>query len=540
MGTYRITAIAVLFLLHAHLCHGLDVGDAAKDFALKDAGGGIVTLRSLMQGHAVTVLEFLSIYCDACQKKVPQLNSLARKYDAGRLRIIAIALANEQPEVTAAMNQWGVAYSFLADPEKSTFHLYGIHKVPRFFIIDQGGTIRYSGTADDFSGFEKAIEGLLSQPTAQRKMLQPGDDAPPLKLTDKSGTARDVRFADRQHMTVIGFFTAADSVNKKQADMLSRVHDAYQKAGILVYGVGTGAFKGDLAAFVKEAAPRFPLLADAGDGASGLYGVTGGPEIVLIRPSGHIAARNAPQDYDDLAKMLDVPEPEAQAVSHEQQIMQALKKAMPDARFIAPVRLPEGTVYVGTDGGGKKTYARVVKKDILCEVCTDVEFIATLDQQGRYRCLVLVQPFEVYGKTVDATKFLQQFEGRSCREKLSAGSNADIISGATKSSLKLIEGLNETEKAFAEIQADPAFDSTFRQSVCFQFQSEIELALQKYAGGRATQSKTVDLSNLAAYCPEKKLPACPSSGIYKVTVLNGIPRIMCTVHGVDPQSTMTH
>ncbi len=40
-------------------------------------------------------------------------------------------------------------------------------------------------------------------------------------------------------MTVIGFFTAADSVNKKQADVLSRVHDAYQKAGIRVYGVGS-------------------------------------------------------------------------------------------------------------------------------------------------------------------------------------------------------------------------------------------------------------------------------------------------------------
>ncbi len=184
MSKYSITAIAAFLLLQTQLCHGHDVGEAAKDFALQDAGGGIVTLRSLMQGHKVTVLEFLSIYCDACQKKVPQLNSLARKYDAGRLRIIAIALANEQPEVTAAMNQWGVAYSFLADPEKSTFHLYGIHKVPRFFVIDQGGIIRYSGTADDFSGFEKTIEGLLSQTTAARKLLQPGDDAPPLKLTD--------------------------------------------------------------------------------------------------------------------------------------------------------------------------------------------------------------------------------------------------------------------------------------------------------------------------------------------------------------------
>jgi peroxiredoxin len=516
------------------------VGDAAKDFALQDAGGGIVTLRSLMQGHEVTVLEFLSIYCDACQKKVPQLNSLARKYDAGRLRIIAIALANEQPEVTAAMQQWGVGYSFLADPEKSTYHLYGIHKVPRFFIIDRGGIIRYSGTADNFSDFEKTIESLLSQTTAARKPLQPGDDAPPLKLKDAGGTAREVSFAGMRQMSVLGFFTAADSANSKQAALLSRLHDAYQKTGMLVYGIGTGSLKSDMAAFMRAAAPRFPLFADTGGEAAGLYGITGGPEIVLIGSSGHITARNAPQAYDDLVKLLALPEPETKVASHEQQIMKALSQAMPDARFIAPVRLPEGTVYVGTDGRGKKTYARIVKKDILCEVCTDVEFVATLDEKGRYRSLVLVQPFEVYGKKVDATKFLQQFEGRSCREKLTAGSNADIITGATKSSLKLIEGLNETERAFAKIQADQAFDSTFKQSVCFQFQSELELALQKYSGEHATPAESVAIKNLAAYCPEKQLPKCPSSGIYKVTVLNGIPRIMCTVHGVDPQSTMTH
>jgi hypothetical protein len=219
--------------------------------------------------------------------------------------------------------------------------------------------------------------------------------------------------------------------------------------------------------------------------------------------------------------------------------MEALKQAMPEARSIAPVTLPEGTIYVGTDAEGRNTYARVVKKDILCEVCTDVEFIVTLDQKGQYRSLVLVLPFEVYGKQVDATKFLQQFVGRSCREKLAAGTNADIISGATKSSLKLIEGLNETEKTFAKFQADPAFDSTFKQSVCFQAQTELERALQLYQRDHKGPAAGISVKNLASYCPEEKLPRCPSSGIYKVTVLNSIPRIMCTVHGIDPQSSMT-
>jgi peroxiredoxin len=538
MGKYSITAIAALLLLHAHLCHGLDVGDAAKDFALQDAGGSVVTLRGLMRGADVSVLEFLSIYCDACQKKVPQLNNLAQKYGAGRLRIIAIALANEQPEVSAAMSQWGVTYSFLADPEKSTFHLYGIHKVPRFFIIDRDGIIRYSGNADDFSDFEKTIESLLSQTTV-RKTLQAGDAAPPLKLTDDRGKALELSFADRQQMTVLGFFTASDSANKKQADLLSQVFNKYTSAGIRVCGIAAGNLKDDMTGFKKTTALAFPLLADTSGTAAGLYGIGAEPETTLIRRTGHIAVRNAPRTYEDLVKLLAVSEPEPAAASAGQKIMDALKRAMPEARSIAPVTLPEGTIYVGTDAKGSNTYARVVKKDILCEVCTDVEFIVTLDQSGVYRSLVLVLPFEVYGKQVDAAKFLHQFVGRSCREKLAAGTNADIISGATKSSLKLIEGLNETEKTFAKFQADPAFDSTFKQSVCFQAQAELERVLQLYQRDHKMPAAGVLVKNLASYCPDAKLPRCPSSGIYKVTVLNGIARIMCTVHGIDPQSSMT-
>ena len=540
MITYRITLIACLFfVLKASCCHGLEVGDAAKDFALKDASGGMVTLRSLMQGADATALEFLSIYCDACKKKVPELNGLAKKYASGRLRIIAIALANEQPEVTSAMNEWGVTYSFLADPEKSTFYLYGIHKVPRFFIIDRAGIIRYSGNADSFPDFEKAIESVLAQKTAQ-KPLQPGDDAPALSLTDDRGKALDLNFAGRQQMTVVGFFTASDSANQKQAALLSQVNDRFQNAGIRVVGIAAGNFKSNMAAFKKAAAPAFALLADTSGAAAGQYGIGAEPEIVLIGATGHITARNAPRNYDDIAKLLPAPQAASAKGSTGQQIMEALKRAMPDARFIAPVSLPEGTIYVGIDTGGKNTYARVVKKDILCEVCTDVEFIVTLDQQGRYRSLVLVLPFEVYGKQVDATKFLQQFVGRSCREKLARDVNADIISGATKSSLKLIEGLNETEKAFAKIQADPSFESTFRQSVCFQDQAELEFALHQYQREHKASTGGIPVKNLASYCPEGKLPQCPASGEYKVTMLNGIPRVLCTVHGMDPQSSMIH
>lgn len=529
------TIFFYFFALTVQCCYALDVGDHSKDFALKDSGGNIVTLSSVMEGAEVTVLEFLSIYCDACKKKVPKLNELVSKYEASKVRILAVALANEQPEINAETSSWEARYPILADPDKITFHLYGIHNVPQFFIIDRSGIIRYSGNADNFKDIEKNIEKAL---TKGESLMQAGDPAPAITLPDSSNGMITIDFSRNNQNTVLGFFTADNKSHRNQAKLLSELYEKAADNKLSVYGIIAASFEGNVREFADAYCKDVPMLIDRSGSVFKQYVISNTPEIILISKSGNIKTRNAPQTYEDLIKLFDLTEPEPSQEDAEQQTMEFLKRAMPQAKTIKPISVGEETFYIGVDGKGRKSYARIVKKDILCEVCSNVEFILTLDQEGVYENFTLIKSFELYGKPIDASGFLQQFIGKSYHQPFVAGTNADIISGATKSSMKFIEGLNETEKVFTDFLDDPSFDANFRLKVCFQQQSDIELAMHLY--NREHEKPLQNISDATSYCADGRLPVCPSGGIYTIISFNNIARVMCTVHGLDPESSMIH
>jgi len=525
----------LLFALSLPYAAGaLEPGDIAKDFALRDGSGRIVTFNSLRAGARATVLELISIYCDACKKKVPQINALLNKYDAGKVKVIAVALANEQPEIDAATSKWNAQYPILPDPDKTTLYLYGAHNVPQVYVIDDAGIIRYSGNADNLAEIERIVEKLLSGTSTP---AQEGDTAPEISLHDVHGTPVHVDFFQHSAGTILGFFSDDSRPSRRQAKFLKKLCDSLPDDSGVIYGLIPASFEGDPHKMARTLGDRIPLLIDTGASVFRQYGVASPAEIILVSGSGRIQKRNCSPDTAYILNLLRHPEPMS-AADVQSQMTAALKRAIPDAVSIKPVTVGDATIYVGSHAGGGKSYARVVHKDILCEVCADIAFVQVIDQEGLYAAFELITPFESYGKPVDASGFLRQFIGKSYHHPFVAGANADIVSGATKSSLKFIEALNENEKIFSQFIDDPSFDATFRLKVCFLEQAEIEHAMLLYA--RAHHKPVTDIADAAPYCSGGTLPACPSGGTYLVTVFNDIPRVMCTVHGLDPQSSMIH
>jgi len=525
-----------IFLLSAALSFALDVGDTAKDFALKDKSGSIVTLSSLMKGCDMTILEFMSIYCDACKKQIPKLDELTARYSPGKVKILSIALASQQPDVDDISEQWNIHFPILADPDKITFYLYGIHKVPQVFLIDRSGIIRYRGTADKLTDVDKIITAALQNSFAP---LQPGDGAPPFELPDAAGAAVNITFDDTTAHTLLGFFIA-NGRDMEPAALLSKIASTYPAGSLRVYAIIDRLSSRITDALQPAAGHGLPVLVDPGKKVFQQYAVDQPPELIIISKTGHIKARAHSLASDEVEKLLDLPSPVPTQLEAEQATLKYLRLAMPEAVAVSPVQTEKETIYIGTDEHDKKTYARFVKKDILCEVCTDVEFICAFDQDGKLLRIILIRPFEVYGSPVDTAAFLHQFIGRSYHQPFVPGINADIITGATKSCKKLIEGLNETEEVFAKFISDPAFDATFRKDICYLEQAEIELALHLYLREHKVPLKNIKIDDLASYCTEEKVPRCPSGGAYNIIILNGIPRVTCTVHGLDPRSSMVH
>ncbi len=120
----------------------------APDFSLATLGGTDVTLSSLR--GSVVILDFWASWCKPCTRSLPALHALAaRLADRG---VVFVAVSLDRTEAAARdyaaahdLAPESVLYGSL-DEARAVKDLYGVVGIPRTFIIDREGWIRFSGT----------------------------------------------------------------------------------------------------------------------------------------------------------------------------------------------------------------------------------------------------------------------------------------------------------------------------------------------------------------------------------------------------------
>ena len=525
-----------LLLAYAPCAMALEPGDAARDFALYDSSGAIVTLSDIQQGATLTVLEMVNIYCDSCRSMTADMNVLADSYRNRGVRFVAVALANTQEEVGTMSTSWKMTYPVLADPDKTTMYLYSAARVPHFFIIDSGGIIRVSAKFSRVKKLQKKIDSLLESAPAG---LVAGDEAPTFKLHDQFGDTVAVAFAQRNQNTILGFFAADDEANRAYARVLARQYDLFRSSGLRIFAVLPGSFSGNIRNFINENEITYPVLIDRGRDVLQLYGVESFPEIVIINERGRIMLREHERTSGELQALFATAAPRALGFENTQAKAAFLKSMLPDVHMFKPFSTGRETLYLGMGQDGRMLLARFVFKNIMCDVCTDVHYAYTLDAKGIIRHIALVLPFELRGTPIDASPFINQFIGRRFDEEFVPGTNVDIISGATMSSKAFIEGVQETAEIVQPLVQDESFSKQFKAEACFVEQAELELALNRLRSqGRAVED--IQLEDLVKYLPGGSLPTCPEGGTYFITEFQAIPRVGCSLHGLDPLATIIH
>jgi peroxiredoxin len=510
---------------------GLDVGSNLKDFALRNAEGGIVTLGKLSGGAEAVMLEFLSVYCHTCRESVPVLNGIVEEYENRGLAVVAVALENDQKELNEFVDRYKVKYPIFADPEKSTYYLYGVREVPMIYLVDGFGIIRYRGFPMDEESFKGELNSLFGR---EEGVLQAGDGAPDFTLRNLKGEPLDFAALRRHRTTVLAFFGGEDALCVDQALVLGRLHERYEDAGVRVVGIGAGLSQVDALKFVERCSIQFPFLVDGDRKVTKQYQVSRYPEVFVVNELGRILRMGSRISYSGLVKVVgEGEEGESRALSRGE-IEKLLARAMPEAETFKAVKVDGETIYVGGFQGGRKEYARFVQKDTLCDVCPDVHFLYTIDESGVIDNMVMIQSLERYGTPIEGREFLQQFIGKSHHETFVVGEMVDVIAGATKSSLKIIEGLNETEAVFASYVGDPQFDAPYRRRVCFTHEADIEWAVQRLESEHGYVVLRPDARELTPYFSAGEMPGCPAGGTYRFINFNNILRVMCSIHGVDP------
>jgi peroxiredoxin len=523
----------LLCTLFASASFGIDAGDKMKDFALRDAKGEITCLGRILGESDVVVLELLTAYCYTCREKVPLMNRIAHEYRSKGVRVLGVSVGDSQEKVDRFVEELGVRYPILADPERTTYYLYDVHEVPIMYLIDSFGIIRYREFPTQFEDVEQEIKKALAK---RDGILQAGDVAPDFTLPNIDGEMVDSEAFTRHHKAVLGFFSGDTAEYQELANVMERIHQEYRDQEVNIVGILSEVSDRNIAQVAATYPVTFPLLLDVEGKAATESQVSRSPRVFVINEVGRIRRMGSHISYSELRKALGEREGPDFALSPEE-TGDILRKAMPQAESFVAVHVNGGTIYVGRGRGGAREYGRFVAKDVLCDVCSDVHFIYTLDASGVIRNIVMIESLELYGTPIEGTEFLQQFIGRSYHETLVPGENVDVIAGATKSSLKIIEGLNETETVFSKYVSDPDFDAPFRREVCFRQETEIEWAMRCYEVERGQPMEELDLQWLTAHLGGGTIPNCPSGGSYELVNFNNILRVMCTVHRLDPCSS---
>jgi thiol-disulfide isomerase/thioredoxin len=153
----------------------LQIGQMAPTFSLFELGKtdrfflshctGDLPPEAIAQGlrPSVVILSFFSSTCVPCEKEMPELTGICGRYTGRNLRLLFIAT---QDTLASTVLSWlaarpGIQGTVLFDLYGVVKKLYRVTTLPRMFIIDRGGIIRYLERGYQPVGYEQRVTQIL-------------------------------------------------------------------------------------------------------------------------------------------------------------------------------------------------------------------------------------------------------------------------------------------------------------------------------------------------------------------------------------------
>jgi|GEM_PF-276353 len=118
------------------------IGSALPSLTLPDVGGMPFRIPDSVRGK-VTVLHFWQVGCSSCKLEMPAMNDLYRQYRRRGLEILAVNVGQKKEVVQGFVADLGATYPLLIDADAKSAAVYGATDVPRTYLIDRKGIVRY-------------------------------------------------------------------------------------------------------------------------------------------------------------------------------------------------------------------------------------------------------------------------------------------------------------------------------------------------------------------------------------------------------------
>lgn len=117
------------------------VGDPVPAYQARSLDGEAVTLAGL-HGEVV-LLNVWATWCYPCRREMPAIEALHRELGGDGLAVVAVSIdgAGAEPEIRAFLEEFGISFAVLHDPEQRIVRAFATRGVPETFLIDRDGTL---------------------------------------------------------------------------------------------------------------------------------------------------------------------------------------------------------------------------------------------------------------------------------------------------------------------------------------------------------------------------------------------------------------
>jgi len=149
---------------------GLEIGDKASDFSLKDIDGKLVSLDSYQDARGYIVV-FTCNNCPYAKAYQDRLASLHHAYAKKGFPLIAINTSDSKKEIKERAQKKAYPFPYLSDETQEVSKSYGASRTPHVYVLDQGKQVAYIGAIDnnykdatkaDKTYVKDAVEALLN------------------------------------------------------------------------------------------------------------------------------------------------------------------------------------------------------------------------------------------------------------------------------------------------------------------------------------------------------------------------------------------
>ncbi len=134
--------LIMLIAAEAGANNALRIGDTVPSIVLPGLNGVPVRIPENLRGK-VFILHFWQIGCSSCRLEMPAMDGMYDKYRRKGLEILAVNVGQKKETVKAFAAELGISYPILTDMEGKSAALYGVKDVPRTYVIDRSGVVRY-------------------------------------------------------------------------------------------------------------------------------------------------------------------------------------------------------------------------------------------------------------------------------------------------------------------------------------------------------------------------------------------------------------